>query len=251
MNDAFHGVRGYHALDEVLVAGIADEQRNALGQELGEAGGQVVDHDDAFAGLHQRLNHVTSDIAGTAGNKHAHELTRSPIWRRCYPGRGEEWVSAPLNWPLCLMLRIEIGEPEPDVAIENISAADLQLIVPNLHRRYSGVTATNRMVAPKLAQLFRAAWLGSDAPAGIARMRRCRSPETVAARHAADLACAAQQRDDRGRGAAIARLAAETGVHLGGAAAPHLDHALADPADGRDHRHQRHSRRRFSSARQP
>ena len=49
--------------------------------------------------------------------------------------------------------------------------ADLQLIVPNLHRRYSGVTATNRMVAPKLARMFRAAWLGSDAPDGIARMR--------------------------------------------------------------------------------
>jgi mannosyltransferase len=69
------------------------------------------------------------------------------------------------------MLRIGIGEVEPDVANENISAADLQLIVPNLHRRYSGVTATNRMVAPKLAQLFRAAWLGPDAPDGIARMR--------------------------------------------------------------------------------
>ena len=57
---------------------------------------------------------------------------------------------------------------EPDVAIENISGADLQLIVPNLHRRYSGVTATNRMVAPKLAKMFRAAWLGPDAPEGIA-----------------------------------------------------------------------------------
>jgi mannosyltransferase len=56
------------------------------------------------------------------------------------------------------------------VPIETILAADLQLIVPNLHRRYSGVTATNRMVAPKLAKLFRAAWLGSDAPDGIARM---------------------------------------------------------------------------------
>ena len=54
--------------------------------------------------------------------------------------------------------------------IENNSAGDLQLIVPNLHRRYSGVTATNRMVAPKLAQLFRAAWLGPDAPGGIARL---------------------------------------------------------------------------------
>ncbi|MBR0779084.1 glycosyltransferase family 4 protein [Bradyrhizobium diazoefficiens] len=50
------------------------------------------------------------------------------------------------------------------------SPGDLQVIVPNLHRRYSGVTATNRMVAPRLARLFRAAWFGSDAPAGIARL---------------------------------------------------------------------------------
>src|SRR3979490_668135 len=57
-----------------------------------------------------------------------------------------------------------------DVPIDNLQAQDLQLIVPNLHRRYSGVTATNRMVAPKLAKMFRAAWLGSDAPDGIARM---------------------------------------------------------------------------------
>jgi mannosyltransferase len=60
---------------------------------------------------------------------------------------------------------------EPDVGIEDISADNLQLIVPNLHRRYSGVTATNRMVAPKLAKMFHAAWLGPDAPEGIARMR--------------------------------------------------------------------------------
>jgi mannosyltransferase len=63
-----------------------------------------------------------------------------------------------------------VRETEPDVPIENISAAGLQLIVPNLHRRYSGVTATNRMVAPKLASMLRAAWFGSDAPDGIARM---------------------------------------------------------------------------------
>jgi len=56
------------------------------------------------------------------------------------------------------------------VAIDAEAARQLQLIVPNLHRRYSGVTATNRMVAPKLAKLFRAAWLGTDAPDGIARM---------------------------------------------------------------------------------
>jgi mannosyltransferase len=49
-------------------------------------------------------------------------------------------------------------------------AADLQVIVPNLHWRYTGVTATSRMVSPRLAKLFRAAWLGTDAPEGIARM---------------------------------------------------------------------------------
>jgi len=56
------------------------------------------------------------------------------------------------------------------VPIETNSADDLQLIVPNLRRRYAGVTATNRMVAPKLAKMFRAAWLGSHAPEGIARI---------------------------------------------------------------------------------
>jgi len=56
------------------------------------------------------------------------------------------------------------------MAIDPNSADQLQLIVPNLHRRYSGVTATNRMVAPKLAKIFRAAWLGPNAPDGIARM---------------------------------------------------------------------------------
>ena len=60
---------------------------------------------------------------------------------------------------------------EPDVGLANISADNLQLIVPNLHRRYSGVTATNRMVAPKLATCFHAAWFGPNAPSGIARMR--------------------------------------------------------------------------------
>jgi mannosyltransferase len=50
------------------------------------------------------------------------------------------------------------------------SPDDLQVIVPNLHRRYSGVTATNRMVAPRLAKLYRAGWFGSDAPEGISRL---------------------------------------------------------------------------------
>ena len=72
MNDAFDAVLGDHALDEIFVAGIANEQRHALGQESGKSGGQVVDHDDAFAGFRQRMNHVTSDIASTAGDEHGH-----------------------------------------------------------------------------------------------------------------------------------------------------------------------------------
>jgi mannosyltransferase len=66
-------------------------------------------------------------------------------------------------------VQVETDNVETPIA-ESPVADDLQLIVPNLHRRYSGVTATNRMVAPKLAKLFRAAWFGSDAPPGIARM---------------------------------------------------------------------------------
>src|SRR3954470_9450573 len=65
------------------------------------------------------------------------------------------------------MLRIGTFETERGVAN---SPSDLEVIVPNLHRRYSGVTATNRMVAPRLAKLFRAAWFGSDAPEGIGRL---------------------------------------------------------------------------------
>jgi mannosyltransferase len=69
------------------------------------------------------------------------------------------------------MLRIgNLAKTEPDVGIENEFRGDLQLIVPNLHRRYSGVTATNRMVSPKLAKMFRAGWLGRNAPDGITRI---------------------------------------------------------------------------------
>lgn len=43
----------------------------------------------------------------------------------------------------------------------------VELIIPNLNWRYSGVTATNRAVAPLLARRCRAAWLGPHRPQGI------------------------------------------------------------------------------------
>jgi mannosyltransferase len=47
---------------------------------------------------------------------------------------------------------------------------ELAVVIPNLHQRYSGVTATNRMIAPRLAGRIAAAWFGSDAPVGIPRL---------------------------------------------------------------------------------
>jgi len=55
-------------------------------------------------------------------------------------------------------------------AMDPEQLSGLTVVVPNLHWRYSGVTATNRMVAPRLARLFGVAWLGRDAPDGIRRL---------------------------------------------------------------------------------
>jgi mannosyltransferase len=54
--------------------------------------------------------------------------------------------------------------------IDRQAAPGLQVIVANLHWRYSGVTATSRMVSPRLAKMFAAAWFGPDVPDGIARL---------------------------------------------------------------------------------
>jgi mannosyltransferase len=48
---------------------------------------------------------------------------------------------------------------------------DLDVIIPNLHWNYTGVTATNRMIAPQVARLADARWFGPDAPDGIETMR--------------------------------------------------------------------------------
>src|SRR5262245_3035165 len=47
---------------------------------------------------------------------------------------------------------------------------DPEVIIPNLNWRYSGVTATNRAVAPLLAGACRVAWLGPHRPDGVAAL---------------------------------------------------------------------------------
>ncbi|MDT3687813.1 MAG: glycosyltransferase family 4 protein [Pseudorhodoplanes sp.] len=63
-----------------------------------------------------------------------------------------------------------LPNPAADRPIQGSVLPELDVIIPNLHWRYSGVTATNRMIAPRIAGLLPAAWLGSDAPEGIARL---------------------------------------------------------------------------------
>jgi mannosyltransferase len=73
-----------------------------------------------------------------------------------------------------------------DASVANPMPPDLQAIVPNLNWRYTGVTATNRMIAPILARRLKVAWLGSHPPDAIAvvtwrdlvalRFRRPRQP---------------------------------------------------------------------------
>ena len=54
--------------------------------------------------------------------------------------------------------------------MDDRALSELSVVIPNLHWRYSGVTATNRAVAPRLLRHLGAAWLGSHAPKGIPRL---------------------------------------------------------------------------------
>ena len=45
---------------------------------------------------------------------------------------------------------------------------EIEVIIPNLKRRYSGGTAVNRTIAPLIAERCRAAWFGLDRPQGVA-----------------------------------------------------------------------------------
>jgi mannosyltransferase len=53
----------------------------------------------------------------------------------------------------------------------DIDLEGLEIIIPNLKRRYSGVTAVNRTIAPLIAERCRTAWLGRDRPEGVRGLR--------------------------------------------------------------------------------
>jgi hypothetical protein len=55
-----------------LVTDVADDEQRALRYCPIETGREVVEHHDALAGVDERMNHVTSDIASAAGDQDCH-----------------------------------------------------------------------------------------------------------------------------------------------------------------------------------
>ena len=54
--------------------------------------------------------------------------------------------------------------------MDDQALSQLSVVIPNLHYRYTGITATNRAVTPRLTPLIGTAWFGSHAPPGVARL---------------------------------------------------------------------------------
>ena len=65
---------GDEAGDQRLVAGVADHHGHALGDRPGEAGGEVVEHDDPLPRVGEGMDHVASDVSGAAGNEDRHDV---------------------------------------------------------------------------------------------------------------------------------------------------------------------------------
>ena len=59
-------------LDQILVAGVADDELRALGHGPGEAGREIVENDDRLARVEKAERHVAADIAGPSGDQNAH-----------------------------------------------------------------------------------------------------------------------------------------------------------------------------------
>jgi hypothetical protein len=60
-----------------LISDVTDDERGALRDRPIETGREVVEHNDALAGIDERMNHVASDIAGAAGDQERH--ARGPL----------------------------------------------------------------------------------------------------------------------------------------------------------------------------
>src|SRR5215467_358219 len=66
MDDGINVVLRDQTLDKLRIAGFARYETRLLTDEAAHAGREIVEHDDAFAAVEQRVRHVTADIAGAS-----------------------------------------------------------------------------------------------------------------------------------------------------------------------------------------
>ena len=62
------------AATQRLIADVADHELGARRHRPVEAGGEIVEHDHALAGVDQRVDHVAADVAGAAGDQDRHAI---------------------------------------------------------------------------------------------------------------------------------------------------------------------------------
>jgi len=55
-----------------LIAGFADDERHACSDGPTMSGGEIVEYDDALAGIDQVVDHLAADITRTAGDQDRH-----------------------------------------------------------------------------------------------------------------------------------------------------------------------------------
>ena len=73
MHDRIEFVFGHQPGEQFLIADIAFDQLGLGRHGPPEAGREIVEHHDIFAGIGQRQNHVAADIARAARHQNCHD----------------------------------------------------------------------------------------------------------------------------------------------------------------------------------
>src|SRR5262249_57805417 len=74
VDDGVDPVFADQAGDEGLVAAVAGDQGRAFSDRPGEPGREIVEDDDALAGIAELEHHMTAAIAGSADDQYCHLL---------------------------------------------------------------------------------------------------------------------------------------------------------------------------------
>ena len=60
---------------------LAEDERHTLRNRPVEAGREVVEHNDLFAGRNQRVDHVAADVSGAASDQDRHPIRPSELFQ--------------------------------------------------------------------------------------------------------------------------------------------------------------------------